>query len=143
VSPSSARPPFDIVDVREPCFPVSALWQTHHHAAVVPSVSDRLHFLPDLARLHADEWLYNGGPYQLIIFHFLIGIFCWMDEMGAQYAGNASLDALCLRSAQVGLLLTAVLLSTSVGQGPSPMACLGISGTFNFMLVLKAEHNRA
>jgi photosystem II P680 reaction center D1 protein len=21
-----------------------------------------------------DEWLYNGGPYQLIVLHFLIGV---------------------------------------------------------------------
>ena len=27
-----------------------------------------------------EEWLYNGGTYQLVIFHFLIGIFCYMGQ---------------------------------------------------------------
>ena len=27
-----------------------------------------------------DEWLYNGGPYQLVVFHFLIGVFAYMGR---------------------------------------------------------------
>ena len=27
-----------------------------------------------------DEWLYNGGPYQLVIMHFLIGISAYMGR---------------------------------------------------------------
>ena len=27
-----------------------------------------------------DEWLYNGGPYQLIVFHFLLGVASYMGR---------------------------------------------------------------
>ncbi len=27
-----------------------------------------------------DEWLYNGGTYQLIVLHFLIGIWCYLGR---------------------------------------------------------------
>ena len=39
-----------------------------------------LHFYSIWEAASLDEWLYNGSPYQLIIFHFLIGIFCWMGR---------------------------------------------------------------
>ncbi|KAL5081180.1 hypothetical protein RYX36_009601 [Vicia faba] len=27
-----------------------------------------------------DERLYNGGPYELIVLHFLLGVACYMDR---------------------------------------------------------------
>jgi photosystem II P680 reaction center D1 protein len=27
-----------------------------------------------------DEWLYNGGPYELIVPHFLLGVACYMGR---------------------------------------------------------------
>ena len=27
-----------------------------------------------------DEWLYNGGPYQLVVFPLLIGVFAYMGR---------------------------------------------------------------
>jgi len=27
-----------------------------------------------------DEWLYNGGPYQLIVLHFLAGVAAYMGR---------------------------------------------------------------
>ena len=27
-----------------------------------------------------DEWLYNGGPFQLVVFHFLIGVYAYMGR---------------------------------------------------------------
>jgi hypothetical protein len=27
-----------------------------------------------------DEWLYNGGPYELIVLHFLLGVACYMGR---------------------------------------------------------------
>ena len=32
-----------------------------------------------------DEWLYNGGPYQLVVFHFLIGVFAYMGREELSY----------------------------------------------------------
>jgi hypothetical protein len=33
-----------------------------------------MHFYPIWEAASVDEWLYNGGPYQLIILHFLLGV---------------------------------------------------------------------
>ena len=50
-------------------------------AAVVPtSAAIGLHFYPLWDAASIDEWLYNGGPYQLIVFHVLIGIWCYMGR---------------------------------------------------------------
>ncbi|MGA0199066.1 MAG: Photosystem Q(B) protein 1, partial [Prochlorotrichaceae cyanobacterium] len=89
-----------------------------------------------------DEWLYNGGPYQLIIFHFLIGIFCYMGrEWELSYRLGMRPWIAVAFSAPVAAA-TAVLLVYSIGQGSfSDGLPLGISGTFNFMFVLQAEHN--
>ncbi|KAF3622451.1 Photosystem II protein D1 [Capsicum annuum] len=52
-----------------------------------------------------DEWLYNGGPYELIVLDFLLGVaYCMGREWELSFR-------------------------------------LGISGTFNFMIVFQAEHN--
>ena len=39
-----------------------------------------LHFYPIWEAASLDEWLYNGGPYQLVVFHFLIGVFAYMGR---------------------------------------------------------------
>jgi photosystem II P680 reaction center D1 protein len=39
-----------------------------------------LHFYPIWEAASLDEWLYNGGPYQLVVFHFLIGISAYMGR---------------------------------------------------------------
>ena len=46
--------------------------------AVVPnSNAIGLHFYPIWEVGTLEDWLYNGGPYQLVVFHFLIGIFSY------------------------------------------------------------------
>jgi hypothetical protein len=37
-------------------------------------------FYPIWEAASLDEWLYNGGPYQLIVCHFFIGICCYMGR---------------------------------------------------------------
>ena len=67
--------------------------------AVVPSSNAiGLHFYPIWEAASLDEWLYNGGPYQLVVFHFLIGIFCYMGrEWDLLPPRHASLDLRCLQ----------------------------------------------
>ena len=37
-------------------------------------------FYPIWEAASLDEWLYNGGPYQLIVCHFFIGVCCYMGR---------------------------------------------------------------
>ncbi|KAH0660357.1 hypothetical protein KY289_029105 [Solanum tuberosum] len=86
-----------------------------------------LHFYPIWEAASVDEWLYNGGPYELIVLHFLLGVACYM---GREWELSFRLAA------------TAVFLIYPIGQGSfSDGMPLGISGTFNFMIVFQAEHN--
>ncbi len=136
-------PPVDIDGVREPVSGGLLYGNTIITAAVVPSSNAiALHFYPIWEAASLDEWLYNGGPYQLIIFHFLIGIFCWMGrEWELSYRLGMRPWIAVADSAPVAAT-TAVLLVYGIGQGSfSGSLPLGISGTFNFMLVLQAEHN--
>lgn len=93
-------------------------------------------------RQELDEWLYNGGPYQLIVLHFLIGVFCYMGrEWELSYRLGMRPWIAVAYSAPVAAA-TAVFLIYPIGQGSfSDGMPLGISGTFNFMLVFQAEHN--
>ena len=78
-----AAPPVDIDGIREPVSLDPCIWGNNIiSGAVVPSSKrHRSPFLSNLGSwLSLDEWLYNGGPYQLVIFHFLIGIFCYMGR---------------------------------------------------------------
>ena len=76
-----AAPPVDIDGIREPVAG-SLMWGNNIiSGAVVPSSNAiGLHLYPIWEAGSLDEWLYNGGPYQLVCFHFLIGIFCYMGR---------------------------------------------------------------
>ncbi len=138
-----AAPPVDIDGIREPVSGSLFYGNNIITAAVVPSSNAiGLHFYPIWEAVNIDEWLYNGGPYQLIVFHFLIGIFCYMGrEWELSYRLGMRPWIAVAYSAPVAAA-TAVLLVYSIGQGSySDGLPLGISGTFNFMIVLQAEHN--
>ena len=85
---------------------------------------------------------YNGGPYQMVIFHFLIGVFCYAGrEWELSYRLGMRPWIFLAYSAPVAAA-SAVFLVYPIGQGSfSDGMPLGISGTFNFMLVFQAEHN--
>jgi len=48
---------------------------------------------------------------------------------------------ICVAYSALWRLASAVFLYLPIRQGSFSMACLGISGTFNFMLVFQAQHN--
>ena len=74
-----AAPPVDIDGIREPVAGSFMYGNNIISGAVVPSSNAiGLHFYPIWEAATMDEWLYNGGPYQLVIFHFLIGISAYM-----------------------------------------------------------------
>ena len=91
-------------------------------------------FYPIWEAASLDEWLYNGGPYQLIVCHFFIGICCYMGrEWELSYRLGMRPWIAVAYSAPVAAA-TAVFIIYPIGQGSfSDGMPLGISGTFNFM----------
>ncbi|MGL4882331.1 MAG: photosystem II q(b) protein, partial [Waterburya sp.] len=112
-------------------------------AAVVPtSAAIGLHFYPIWEAASIDEWLYNGGPYQLIVLHFLIGIIAYQDrEWELSYRlGMRPWSSLAF-TAPVAAAVS-VFIIYPLGQGGfSEGMPLGISGTFYFMFRFQADHN--
>merc|ERR1719164_127444 len=138
-----AAPPVDIDGIREPVSGSLMYGNNIISGAVIPtSNAIGLHFYPIWEAASLDEWLYNGGPYQLVVFHFLIGIFCYMGrEWELSYRLGMRPWIFIAYSAPV-VAASAVFLVYPFGQGSfSDGMPLGISGTFNFMLVFQAEHN--
>ena len=76
-----AAPPVDIDGIREPVAGSLLYGNNIISGAVVPSSNAiGLHLYSIWEAASLDEWLYNGGPYQLVVFHFLIGIFAYMGR---------------------------------------------------------------
>ena len=136
-------PPVDIDGIREPV--VGALLQGNNliTAAVVPtSAAIGLHFYPIWDAGSLAEWLYNGGPYQLIIFHFLIGIWCYLGRQWELSYRLGMRPWIALAFSAPVAAATAIFLVYPLGQGSfSEGMPLGISGTFHYMLAFQADHN--
>ena len=138
-----AAPPVDIDGIREPVAGSFLYGNNIISGAVVPSSNAiGLHFYPIWEAATLDEWLYNGGPYQLVVFHFLLGI---SGYMGRQWELSYRLGMrpwICVAYSAPVSAANAEFLVYPIGQGSfSDGMPLGISGTFNFMFVFQAEHN--
>jgi photosystem II P680 reaction center D1 protein len=76
-----ATPPVDIDGIREPISGSLLYGNNIISGAIIPtSAAIGLHFYPIWEVAYVDEWLYNGGPYKLIILHFLLGVACYMGH---------------------------------------------------------------
>ena len=75
-----ASPPLDIDGIHEPVSR-SLLYENNIiSGAIIPtSATIGLHFYPTWEVAFVDKWLYNGGPYELIVLHFLLGVACALD----------------------------------------------------------------
>ena len=138
-----AAPPVDIDGIREPVAGSLLYGNNIISGAVVPSSNAiGLHFYPIWEAASLDEWLYNGGPYQLVVFHFLIGIFAYLGREWELSYRLGMRPWICVAYSAPVAAASAVFLVYPFGQGSfSDGMPLGISGTFNFMLVFQAEHN--
>ena len=138
-----AAPPVDIDGIREPVAGSLMYGNNIISGAVVPSSNAiGLHFYPIWEAASLDEWLYNGGPFQLVIFHFLIGIFAYMGREWELSYRLGMRPWICVAYSAPVAAASAVFLVYPFGQGSfSDAMPLGISGTFNYMLVFQAEHN--
>merc|ERR1712238_522120 len=68
-----AAPPVDIDGIREPVAGSLLYGNNIISGAVIPSSNAiGMHFYPIWEAASVDEWLYNGGPYQLIVCHFIL-----------------------------------------------------------------------
>lgn len=138
-----SAPAVDIDGIREPVSGSLMYGNNIISAAVIPSSNAiGLHFYPIWEAQTLEEWAYNGGEYQLIVFHFLIGIWMYaMREWELSYRLGMRPFIFAAYSAPCAAA-TAVLLAYPLSQGSfSDGFPLGISGQFNFMLVFQAEHN--
>jgi len=136
-------PAVDIDGIREPVAG-SLMWGNNIiSGAVVPSSNAiGLHLYSIWEAQSLDEWLYNGGPYQFIVFHFLIGIWCYAGREWELSYRLGMRPWIFVAYTAPAVAASAVFLFYPIGQGSfSDGMPLGISGTFNFMLVFQAEHN--
>ncbi|KAL5646252.1 hypothetical protein ACJX0J_002135 [Zea mays] len=111
--------------------------------AIIPSAAIGLHFYPIWEAASVDEWLYNGGPYELIVLHFLLGVACYMGrEWELSFRLGMRPWIAVAYSAPVAAATACFLDLPYLVKEVSPDGMpLGISGTFNFMIVFQAEHN--
>jgi len=138
-----AAPPVDIDGIREPVAGSLLYGNNIITGAVIPSSNAiGLHFYPIWEAASLDEWLYNGGTYQLVVFHFIIGIFAYMGRQWELSYRLGMRPWICVAYSAPVAAATSVLLIYPIGQGSfSDGMPLGISGTFNFMFIFQAEHN--
>ncbi|MCO5592993.1 hypothetical protein L7F22_046997 [Adiantum nelumboides] len=138
-----AASPVDIDSIREPVSGSLLYGNNIISGAIIPtSAAIGLHFYPIWEAASVDEWLYNGGPYELIVLHFLLGVACYMGcEWELSFLIGMRPWIAVAYSAPVAAA-AAVFLIYPIGQGSfSDGMPLGIFGTFNFMIVFQAEHN--
>ncbi len=138
-----AAPAVDVDGIREPVIGSLLGGNNIITAAVVPtSAAIGLHFYPIWTASSLDEWLYNGGAYQLIVFHFLIGIWCYLGRQWELSYREGLRPWIAVAFSAPVAAATAVLLVYPLGQGSfSEGLPLGIAGTFHFMLAFQADHN--
>jgi photosystem II P680 reaction center D1 protein len=136
-------PAVDIDGIREPVCGSLLYGNNIITGAVIPSSNAiGVHFYPVWESLGFDEWLYNGGTYQFVVLHFFLGVCCWMGREWEFSFRLAMRPWIFVAFSAPVVAASAVFIVYPIGQGSfSDGMPLGISGTFNFMLVFQAEHN--
>jgi photosystem II P680 reaction center D1 protein len=138
-----SAPPVDIDGIREPVAGSFLYGNNIISGSIIPSSNAiGVHFYPLWESTTLEEWLYNGGTYQLIVLHFFLGVCSYMGrEWEFSYRLGMRPWIFVAFSGPV-VAAAAVFIVYPIGQGSfSDGMPLGISGTFNFMLVFQAEHN--
>jgi photosystem II P680 reaction center D1 protein len=128
-----AAPPVDIDGIREPVAGSLMYGNNIITGAIIPSSNAiGIHFYPIWEAASVDEWLYNGGPYQMIVCHFLIGVSCYLGREWELSFRLGMRPWIFVYSAPVAAATAVFLITQSVKEASDGMP-LGISGTFNFM----------
>nr|KAJ0210797.1 hypothetical protein LSAT_V11C400159430 [Lactuca sativa] len=80
IIPFIAAPLVDIDGIRE-LVSGSLLYRNNIiSCAIIPTSAASLHFYLIWEATYVDEWLYNGGPYELVVLSFLLGVACYMGR---------------------------------------------------------------
>jgi photosystem II P680 reaction center D1 protein len=138
-----AAPPVDIDGIREPVSGSLLYGNNIITGAVVPtSNAIGLHLYSIWEANSLSEWLYNRGPYQLIVLHFLIRVLAYLGREWELSYRLGMRPWIAVRYSAPVAAAAAVFVVYPMGQGSfSDRMPVGISRTFNFMLVFSAEHN--
>ncbi|WP_041393053.1 photosystem II q(b) protein [Pleurocapsa sp. PCC 7327] len=138
-----AAPPVDMDGLREPITGSLLYGNNIITAAVVPtSNAIGLHFYPIWEAASMDEWLYNGGPYQMIALHYVPALCCYLGREWELSYRLGMRPWICVAFSAPLAATTSVFLIYPLGQGSFADGLpMSISGTFNFMFVFQAEHN--
>ncbi|MBO9998770.1 MAG: photosystem II q(b) protein [Cyanobacteria bacterium SID2] len=138
-----AAPPVDMDGIREPVVGSLLGGNNMISAAVVPtSAAIGLHFYPIWEASSIEEWLYNGGAYQLIVIHAVVAIWAYLGRLWELSYRLGMRPWIAVAFSAPAAAATAVLLVYPIGQGSfSEGLPLGIAGTFHFMFTFQAEHN--
>ena len=125
-----AAPPVDIDGIREPVAGSFMYGNNIISGAVVPSSNAiGLHFYPIWEAATVDEWHTMVVPYQLVIFHFLIGISAYMGRQWELSYRLGMRPWICVAYSAPVSAAFAVFLVYPFGQGSfSDGMPLGISG---------------
>ncbi|UFP95077.1 photosystem II q(b) protein [Gloeobacter morelensis] len=112
-------------------------------AAVLPtSPAIGLHLYPVWSAPSLDEWLLNGGPYQLIVLHFLVAVACYLGRLWEFSYRLGMRPWIAVAFSAPASAAFAICLIYPIGQGAFASGMpLGITGTFNWMLQLQAAHD--
>jgi photosystem II P680 reaction center D1 protein len=138
-----ASPLVDIDGIREPVSSSLLYGNNIISGSIIPtSAAIDFHFYTIWEEASVDEWLYNWVPYKLIVLHFLLGVACYMGhEWELSFRPGMHPWIVVAYSVPVAAA-TVIFLIYPIGQGRfSDDMPLGISGTFNFMIVFQVEHN--
>jgi photosystem II P680 reaction center D1 protein len=136
-----SAPPVDIDGIREAVSGSLLYGNNIISGAVIPSSNAMgVHFYPVWEAASLDEWLYNGGTYQLVVFHFFLGVCCYLGREWELSYRLGMRPWICVAFSAPVAAAAAVFIVYPIGQGSfSDGMPLGISGTFNFMLVFQAD----
>lgn len=113
-----AAPPVDIDGIREPVSGSLLYGNNIISGAIIPtSNAIGLHFYPIWEAASLDEWLYNGGPYQMIVLHFLLGVASYMGREWELSYRLGMRPWICVAYSAPVAAATAVFLIYPIGQG--------------------------
>ncbi|KAL4185146.1 hypothetical protein AMTRI_Chr10g229190 [Amborella trichopoda] len=112
-----AAPPIDIDGTCEPVYGSLLYGNNIIFGALAPtSAAIGLHFYPIWEVASVNEWLYHGGPYELIVLHFLLDGVCYIGcewELSF-HLGVAGVFGGSLFSAMHGSLVTSSLIRETI-----------------------------